>query len=618
MALITTLAALGAVVLFCFLVTSTGHLLLRWWKLNIGDDAEHLLCSAALGVLLFETGVFLLEGVGRLQITVPVLLVAVAITGIFELQHCRPRFSRIVGELGNRTPGEKILLAMILAVLLFQGIASMAPLTGSDALHYHFAAPLLILREGWHANFFNVHNFFIGQGHLLILTGLALGSEKVALGLLFLGGVLTAAAAGCLAANWLPHVWASVVALAFLLTPIVFWQMTSAGAPDLWMAFFAAMGVLAVSRCTSNSPFALAAVAGIMAGGVAGTKYTGCFIAASLALAFFWETRSLRHSAIFVGAALAAGIWPFARNILWTGDPVFPFLLGKLGYAQVNNYTLGAIRADTGAADTHSLLHILKFPFFAGIDQAHLGFWQFFSPLCLLFAPLILFAVRNTPIWRTSLIVWVASSIAIGVTSGMTRFLLPIWPIALAVSFAGITVLSEKQWRIAKSVAIVSVGFFLLMGVGGLLLYGRSPALAAAGFISRQSYLVQRAPEYAKSEFVNRALNNKGNGGKVLIFFRHTYYLQVPFVSGDPASSWLINPERLKTPESWGILMQENGIHWVVRAPDYPPTISEPLHRLEVSGKLVPLEQGQVDDFEGIRILGNRKTLPIVILEVKD
>ena len=43
--------------------------------------------------------------------------------------------------------------------MLLQGLAAMAPLTGSDALHYHFPAARLYIAEGFHPNFFFVHSF---------------------------------------------------------------------------------------------------------------------------------------------------------------------------------------------------------------------------------------------------------------------------------------------------------------------------------------------------------------------------------------------------------------------------------------------------------------------------
>jgi hypothetical protein len=151
-------------------------------------------------------------------------------------------FRRIRG--GSR---QEHLLAATCLIALFAGIAAMAPLTGSDALHYHFTSQALVLRDGFIPSFSLVHSFFTGQGHLLILTGLALHSEKLSLALMFLGGALAAVATACLTRRWLSREWAWLAALSFLLTPVVFWQLSTSGAPDVWMAFFATTGVLVVA-----------------------------------------------------------------------------------------------------------------------------------------------------------------------------------------------------------------------------------------------------------------------------------------------------------------------------------------------------------------------------------
>lgn len=618
MELITSLAALSGVVLFCLVMAALGHRLLRWSGLKIGSELEHLLYSAAAGVIACEAAMALVECSGQVKTGIPAVLILAAALGAPEYPAIQKSLTVLIRSAFAWTKEERCLAALIALALLFEGIAAVAPLTGSDALHYHFTAPLLVLREGFHPNFFLSHSFFTGQGHLLILAGLALGSEKLALGLLFLGGALAAAATACLARKWTTRSWALLAALAFLLTPVVFWQITTAGAPDIWMAFFATMGVLIVARVEKESSAGVALLAGILAGAIAGTKYTGCIIAASLALAFFWETRSVRRAVQFLCGALAAGIWPFARNAIWTGDPVFPFLLQRLHPAQVNAHTLAAVLADTGAAGSRSLLQLVKFPLFAAVDPSHAGFWQFLGPLCLVFAPLLLFVVRNTPQWRTALFVWFVSSIGIGATSGMLRFLLPILPVALAAVFASVAALHTQAWRIARALSIATIAGFLVLGAGGLFAYERDAVVAAVGLTSREDYLSQRAPDYAKAEFVNRFLNEKGIPGITLVFFRHVYDLRVPFVYGHPDASWAIDPDRLRTKEAWRALFRREKIRWVVRAPDYPAEIAGPLRQLEADGDLAPIAQSEVSDFVGMRILGVRKSDPIVILQVKD
>ena len=92
------------------------------------------------------------------------------------------------------------------------------------------------------------------------------------------------------------------------------------------------------------------------------------------------------------------------------------------------------------------------------------------------------------------------------------------------------------------------------------------------------------------------------------VFFRHTYYLQAPFLYGDPNASWAVDPERLKTPEAC----------WIVRDPEYPEAIAEPLVRLEQAGNHMPIAQAELSEFEGMRILGVRKMRLVVILRITE
>jgi len=617
MALAVSSAALLAVMLFAFVATALGHRLLRLFSCEIPFLPEHLLCSAALGVICTEVCLFLSLLSGNVRIGVVVVIVVIFLLAFSEFRAVSRELIQIVISILKGSRLEKTLASFIGLVVLIDGLAAMAPLTGSDALHYHFTTPLLILKSGFHPDFFLSHSFFCGQSHLLILMGLALGSSQFAMGLMFLGGFLAAAACACLVRRWTSGPWKWIAMLVFLLSPVVFWQISAAGAPDLWMAFFATTGVLVISRAKELPRSAHAILAGALAGGVAGTKYTGCIIAASMAVAFFWEVRSAIGRLLFLSGSLGAGIWPYARNFVWTGDPMFPFMTRWLTPEKVNAFALASYRADTGAGAHNNPWMLLKFLFFAGIDSQHMGFWQFLGPIVIAFAPLLIFVVRKDGTWRTVLFVWVLSALGIGWSSGMTRFLLPILPIALAAVIAGAAHLGVVGWRAARFLSLATIVSFLLFGMAGLLYYDRPALATATGLISREDYLQARAPEYEKVRFINEALVGKATEGKTLVFVRHVFYLNVPFLYGDPTASWAMDPSKLQTPEEWKELFKKEGIRWVVRSSEYPPAIADGLQELEEKGDLVRIAQSEISDFRGFRISGERQVVPVVILRAK-
>jgi hypothetical protein len=615
MALVNSCLVLLAVGLCAWIASALGHRLLRFLSLELDSSAEHLLLSAALGFICFEVFLFFVQVFGRIRSGVLAVLASAALLGGGDFLLVEKRALGILKRAVRVPRSEVILSGLVAGIVLLQGLAATAPLAGSDALHYHFTAPLLTLREGFHPDFFLSHSFFCGQSHLLILAGLALGSSSIATGLLFLGGVFSALASFCLARQWMDRRWPWIVSLVFLVTPVVFWQMSLSGAPDLWMSFFATMGVIVITRFRGLPRSSLAILPGALAGAIAGTKYTGCIVALSLAVAYFWSVRSAVKSLFFVVGSILAGIWPYLRNLVWTGDPVFPFLTSHLFPDKVNAFALASYRADTGAGTFKGVWYIVKSIFFAGIDLAHPGFWQYFGPVVVAFGPLLLLTRRETSTWRAVVPVWMLSAVGISATSGMMRFLLPVFPIAIAAVLSGVP---RLRLGLARYVSVGTLFFFILTGTVGLLVYDRPALAVAVGLTSPETYLAKHSQDYEKVQFVNRVLAGRESEGFALVFVRHTYYLTIPFKYGDPVASWAIDPMKLQSANDWLTFLKAERIRWVVRSPNFPPAIAAPLEQLQARGQLVPIAQAEITDFQGLRISEDRQQMPIVVLELRD
>src|SRR5262249_46852992 len=151
-------------------------------------------------------------------------------------------------------------------------------------------------------------------------------------------------------------------------------------------------------------------------------------------------------------------------------------------------------------------------------------------------------------------------------------------------------------------------------------LYGRHALAVASGLVSRDDYLRQQAQEYQPIAFVNHALTEEstGEGGRAAVFFRHLYYLHVPFVDCDPDASWAIDPTKLQQPEEWLALFREQRVRWVVRSGEYPDAVAAPLRALETSGSLQKMNEADIGDIQGFRIAGQRGSVHVVILAVKE
>src|SRR5690242_5732287 len=339
MALTTAFITLVELLGFCLAFAALGSVLLRLAGLEMESDAEHFLSAVALGVVTSEILLFLVQITQRVRTGCFGVVALLCGLLILEWKRVWKRLGPALRQMAPQSRLDRILITLAVVVVLVEFVSALAPLTGSDALQYHFAVQKHILRQGFHAVFSNSSSFLCGQHHLLILLGLALGSEQLAMGFIFLGGILTAASLLCLTLRWASGPIAAGFALLFLLTPLVFWQVTTSGSPDIYMAFFAAMAVIALCQ-RNNEHVPVAFVAGILAGGVAGAKYTGCFLSAALAVAIIVEFRSTVSICLFLAGSVFSGIWPYLRNLVWTGDPVFPFLAARLSAKLATPYAL--------------------------------------------------------------------------------------------------------------------------------------------------------------------------------------------------------------------------------------------------------------------------------------
>ncbi len=619
MAFLSALGSLAIVALLAAVAIAFGARVLRLLGAEVSSPLEKCLYSAGISFALVQVAVHGLIAIGwlnRISVVILAVLMAIASGKSWRiLEELASSLTSFRAQLKNSRLATALTI-LIAVFLLTDAFMAMAPITGSDALHYHFTAPLLWLQHGFHPLFDITLSFAVGQSHMLILMGLALGSDHISLGLIFLGGALSAAALYRLAREWMPLEASLAVTLAFLLTPMVFWQMTVAGAPDIWILFYCTLSVFAAARSISARSASWAIVAGFLAGAAGGSKYPAMIIPLAICALLLMETLSLRIALASGFAALAAGVWPLLRNAIWTRDPVFPFLSRWLAPANFNPYAFASVLADTRPAAAHSgFVSWIEYPFRLTLEGQKFGVGHYFGPLILIFAPLLFFAYKPTPLFRVGAGVWAAVFLTNVFTSQMARFLLPVFAIALVFAFAGAEKIMRGDRPLLRFACSAAILVFLLFGAASYSLYARDFLPAGLGIEPREHFLQRFAPNYQEVSFINSVL--EGKPGVTLVFFRHIYYLRVNMMEGDPQSSWLVNPETLSAPESMLAFLRKSGVHWVVKTGDYPLAIREPLRILESTGELRPVASTVANDFSNWRVEGEKVNVPVQILEVK-
>jgi hypothetical protein len=256
--------------------------------------------------------------------------------------------------------------------------------------------------------------------------------------------------------------------------------------------------------------------------------------------------------------------------------------------------------------------------FFAGArSTSGPALWEFFGPTVLILAPLIFLSFNNERRWRVPIVVWVASSLGIAFSSGMARFLLPVFPLALACAAGGFEVSVREGWTWVRRII---GGLLVLVGLGcaaGLAIYSREELCVAIGQKGKPAYLMERGPEYQVAQTVNRVLGGSGNEERTLVFMRHMYYLDVSYVNGDPGLSFEVDPTKLRSPSDWKAFFDKKKIGYVVRSPNYPKVIAGLLEDMERDGDLIPIARSEVQDFQGVRVNQVRATIPVIILKVR-
>jgi len=605
------------VFLLACLAIACGTRLLEAMNLYVGGVLEEALYSMGLFFAALEVVLFALAGFGFLrQSTAIGLLAGAAILAGRGWLRLPKLAGALVGQMGrvSRSRLMVIVCTLVLVSLAVDALMAMAPLTGSDAMHYHFTAPMVWAGKATGPIFWLSYSFLTGQGHLLIALGMALGSDRISLALIFLGGILTAGSLFLLTRKLAAsEQWAWIATLAFLLTPMVCWQMSTSGSPDIWMAFYTTLVVLAAARGIESRERNWWFVASIFGGAVAGAKYTGWIVPVALVLICFLSLRSFRVTALCGLWTLPTGILPVLRNAFWTGDPFFPFLTHWLTPAKVNAFALSAMVANTRPSGfNRSILGMAAYPIRLALKGDAYGVGQYFGPLVLAFAPLLFLSVRKSFLARIAAGMWVMVLLSNAVVSQEARFLLPVFPVALALAICGVAESFRGTWMVRVG-CLGTLLLFFAFGLASEVLYARDFIPVTLGLEKQEAFLERMAQDYPLAAFVNRSLVGKD---EVLVFFRHLYYLRAPFIEGRPEQSWLMDPQRVEQPQQLLDLLRRENIRWVVKAPDYPEALAQTFRALEDEGQLRPVSSTEVWTFAGFRIYEKRVPVEVTILEV--
>jgi len=573
-ALISLLFSAGAA---CF-----GHLLIRRLAATLDP-------ALALGL----AGLVGLGGVGTLTLFIGLVpgglgiggAVVVWLGALTSALFCL-RLSRIKRPIQIPKGAHLLFLVAIAVALVFAFVSVLAPsdMAEWDSLAYHLAVPKIWLQAGHIVPITFIHqsNFPLAVDNLYIwglLWGAEAGAKAFTLafqiyGILAVFG-LARQAYGEIAGWWAALAWSTI--------PAVMW-LSGTAYIDIQNGLYAGLGILFAAMLIRELAAPYAWLSGIMLGLAAGSKYTGfetLFAVAAVIVVASLMTAKLQtpnsklqapKSLVVVSglALLIASPW-YIKNVVWTGNPVYPFFYKEFGGKHWSQW-----QTDIYNAEQQSFGVGRETPPSSPIEPQRIGH----AILGLAYQPGRYVnpgetAGQGFPVGAIGFVV--VGSLLVWLISGRaTRFEGSVLGMVL-ISFAMWFVLSEQS----RYIIALGVPLSVLAGGGVLRLRARHFLAAAivvqavislyvvktmrfdtqaqivAGKVSAQDYMSQAVPFYDSAQY----LNDVAKGGRVALYDEvFGYLLDVPYLWANPGHSNELGYEHMSTSEDLVAALKREGV----------------------------------------------------------
>jgi len=384
---------------------------------------------------------------------------------------------------GAHTKALAYFVAFSLALTLF---LALLPPTAWDSLVYHLTGPQLYLRAGRiHHNVDLPYLGFPQAGSMLFLWGMLLVGPQVAQLMHVLFVLLTLMLLPELVQRTAPG--RSWLAAAMLLAVPTAWTLASWAYVE-WITMYAGLAAIILlvhaGEAEDGKQRLLAVLAGVFTALAFSSKYTSVGMIVGLVLAAWYITKSPRVLLIYLGGAVAASTPFLLKNLILTGNPVYPFFLAGRFWdaARASWYSRFGTGLDAGSlllAPLHASLTGVE----GGTVQGFPAYGADIGPLFLALIPMLLLRREGDARGRTTLI-------AIGLTAGsayliwllqlgassllvQTRLLLPVFPLLAVLATAGFDALARWPGWGASAAFVFSGMIAMVLGLTAYA-YGRA------------------------------------------------------------------------------------------------------------------------------------------------
>ncbi|MBV6459244.1 MAG: hypothetical protein HONBIEJF_02389 [Fimbriimonadaceae bacterium] len=481
-------------------------------------------------------------------------------------------------------------------VLVFAVLTALSPpdTTEWDSMAYHLAVPKLWLQSGGLREIWFIHhsNFPFAVDSLFAF-GLLTDEWAARLFTVFFLLYGLAAVAGFVRRR-LGGKAAWIALAGFAYVPVVVWQ-SGTNYIDVAHGLFAGFGLLYAVEALLEEHRGWWLPA-LLIGFACASKYTGLQTLAVVGLLAVVMTVRKGAKPLRTGLSIAivslvlASPW-LVRNVLNTGNPVYPFFYGVLGGKDWDEFRAKIYTEEQktfGVLGPQNLGHaVLGLAYQPGrynnpAPQSGQGLPTASVGFALLFGSFVLLASGRGGGYERWLLL--ATGISLLLWFGLSQQSRYIASLAPVLAYLTASAWQATRWRPAVAGAVVVQALVTLLWWCGAFLPDRLAVVT--GEISRDEYLGRRVPFYRPAQ----AINELAKGGSVALFDEvFGYWLDVPYAWANPGHSTRLPYDTMQTGADFAAGLRDY-THVYVNMLGSPPDFGE-RWRAAMQGTPLPADE---------------------------
>jgi hypothetical protein len=439
--------------------------------------------------------------------------------------------------------------------LLAAWLWALAPDISYDALNYQLGIPQIYLQNhGLVEVPYSFWSYLLGSTGMLYSLGLSLAGQPLPQFIHLVFGVLLAVMTFLYGRRRANARVGLIAAGLFYTLPFVTWESRTAFV-DLIVALYAFGAAYAGSTWFETRSVGWLRIAGLMSGFALAAKLNVVAMLVPLALVVIIGILTSRVSIrqlvgavcnLAIPAAIVSAPW-FVIRMVWTGNPVFPFLNGLFRSARwpAVNETFNFATYGMG----RSFASFIKLPWNLSVHADRFnegpGGTLGVLPLLALMSLLLVLVTRQRRVIVLPAAITIAGLVIWFETAQIARFVLMFAPLAAVLAAQGIEFVYQtfETRRVTAAIArvVAAAAALALLFAAGLvvILFGRSiperfPYRVALGSETREQFLSRALPVYDALSFLN---DQDGGRAKVLSIgneLRLYSTAQIEGVTGSP------------------------------------------------------------------------------------